>query len=110
MPRGRKSRTQSTAAPQPIETLGLGLDPEAEADAKAEAESPEGDALFQELKRMEEVAHTGPDLESIVDAPVPVIPVVADAPDPPATGALPVAVSAADEDEEEAEPWVDEDE
>jgi len=90
--------------------MGIGLDPEAEADAKAAAESPEGDALFQELKRMEEAAHTGPDLETIVDAPVPIGA-------GPAAGAaspapVPVAV-VADEDEDEntePEPWVDEDE
>src|SRR5690348_15492120 len=105
MPRGRKSRAQTADAPQAVETIGIGLDPEAEANAKAVADSPEGEALFQELKRMEEAAHTGPDLETIVDARVP------PAGDPPAAASRPVAVVADEDDEdEEPEPWADEDE
>jgi RNA polymerase primary sigma factor len=50
MPRRRKPPTEPTMA-------GIGLDPEADATARATAESPEGEALFQELKRMEEAAH-----------------------------------------------------
>ena len=49
MPRRRKPITQSPMT-------GIGLDPEADATARAEAESPEGEALYQEIKRMEALA------------------------------------------------------
>jgi RNA polymerase primary sigma factor len=102
MPRGRKSSAQTSQPPPAVDVSGIGLDPEAEATAKAERESPEGEALFQELKRMEEAAHTGADLATIVDG----APTTAAA----AAPAPPVAVVAEDDDEEESEPWVDEEE
>jgi RNA polymerase primary sigma factor len=102
MPRGRKSSAQTSQPPPAVDVSGIGLDPEAEATAKAERESPEGEALFQELKRMEEAAHTGADLATIVDC----APTTAEA----AAPAPPVAVVAEDDDEEESEPWVDEEE
>jgi RNA polymerase primary sigma factor len=101
MPRGRKSSAQTSHPSPAVDVSGIGLDPEAEATAKAERDSPEGEALFQELKRMEEAAHTGADLATIVDGA------------PPAAAAAPahpVAVVAEEDDEEESEPWVDEEE
>ncbi len=103
MPRGRKSSAQSSHPPPAVDVSGIGLDPEGEAAAKAEHDSPEGEALFQELKRMEEAAHTGADLATIVDGAPPTAAAAAPAP--------PVAVVAEeDEEDEESEPWVDEEE
>ena len=103
MPRGRKSSAQTSHPPPAVDVSGIGLDPEGEAAAKAEHDSPEGEVLFQELKRMEEAAHTGADLATIVDG--------APTGNPGAAPAHPVAVVAeSDEDEAEPEPWADEEE
>src|SRR5262245_27961569 len=63
MPRRRKPVSES-----PI--IGIGLDPEADATARAEADSPEGEALFQEIKRMEALAGAG-DPAALDPAPTP---------------------------------------
>ncbi len=109
MPRTRKSSARPTQAPQPGI---LGLDPEAEADAQATAESPEGEVLFRELKRMEEQAHTGPELESIVDAPARRARGGEDHTRERTTAPPVVPVAEDDDEEEEAspEPWRDEEE
>src|SRR5579859_1321574 len=103
MPRGKKTSGPAAQTPA-VDTAGLGLDPESEATARATADSAEGEALFQELKRMEEAAHTGADLATIVEAPGPEVPVVAALPAVPAA-----AVAVADDEDEEPEGWSDED-
>ena len=120
MPRGPKAKAVTAAVAAPIDSAGIGLDPEGEAAARAVAESPEGEALFQELKRMETEAATGADLINLVESPLPGLPIEADLslpldgalPLPPrATRRLParrqpVAPSAAD-DEDREPPWSD---
>ena len=110
MPRGRKANASPDALAGPVDTGGIGVDPEAEATAKATAESPEGEALFQELKRMEVAAHTGADLAAIVDGDGQ--PATPAARRPAAAGRTrtPVAVVAEDDEDDEPEPWMDEEE
>jgi RNA polymerase primary sigma factor len=109
MPRGHKANAPADAHGSPVDTGGIGVDPEGEATAKATAESPEGEALFQELKRMEEAAHTGADLAAIVDGDaVPAAPAARRA--APGRHRAPVAVVAEDDEDDEPEPWMDEEE
>lgn len=121
MPRGPKAKAVTAAVAAPMDSAGIGLDPEREAAARAVAESPEGEALFQELKRMETEAATGADLINLVESPLPGLPIEADLSlpldgdlplPPPATRRLParrqpVAPSAADDDEDREPPWSD---
>ena len=118
MPREPKAKAVTAPVAAPIDSAGIGLDPEGEAAARAVAESPEGEALFQELKRMETEAATGADLINLVESPLPGLPIEADLSlpldgdlplPPPATRRLParrqpVAPSAADDDEDREPP------
>jgi len=121
MPREPKAKAVTAPVAAPMDSAGIGLDPEREAAARAVAESPEGEALFQELKRMETEAATGADLINLVESPLPGLPIEADLSlpldgdlplPPPATRRLParrqpVAPSAADDDEDREPPWSD---
>jgi len=99
MPRRRKP-------PVTEDITGIGLDPEAEATARAEAESPEGEALFQELKRLEALTGSnGTPLLSALDA-TPVPEEVADLADSgPALATPAPAAPAADADADEDDNW-----
>src|SRR5437773_8847422 len=102
------------SAPQ-LSSNGIGLDPEAEATARAQAESPEGEVLYQEIKRLEAraaealdasgavldpVALTDDGVELTDPGPAPVL-----ATTPPATAGPPAAA----DDEDEASWEADED-
>lgn len=56
MPRGQKASANNEQVNRAVDTTGIGLDPESEETAKAAADSPEGEALFQELKRLKEAS------------------------------------------------------
>jgi RNA polymerase primary sigma factor len=105
MPRRRKA----VAAPT---VTGIGLDPEAEATARAEAESPEGEALYQELKRMEALAAStsDPDTALADPAPLPDDAVHLAAGSPAANGSVPVVPTADDDDEDDDDNWDHDDE
>ncbi|MDQ2809000.1 MAG: sigma-70 family RNA polymerase sigma factor [Chloroflexota bacterium] len=122
MARGAKAKAATATTDAPIDTTGIGLDPEGEQNARATAESPEGEALFQELKRMETEAATGADLINLVESPLAGLsaeadiglPVASDLSLPAASDQLPAAARSlpgaapvvGDEDEEP--PWADE--
>jgi RNA polymerase primary sigma factor len=104
MPKRRKPVVEPTA-------LGIGLDPEAEATARAEAESPEGEALYQEIKRMEEQATTAPgDAPPPDPAPLPDDALHQAAGAPTGNGTAPVAHADDDDDDDEDEGWTNDDE
>ena len=103
MPRRRKPMTES-----PI--TGIGLDPEADATARAEAESPEGEALFQEIKRMEALAGAGnPAALDPVPLPGEDLALAATAPLAP-NGSVPAVPVATAEDDDDDDMWDSEDE
>jgi RNA polymerase primary sigma factor len=103
MPKRRKPIVEPTAQ-------GIGLDPEAEATARAESESPEGEALYQEIKRMEERATAAPDGDDPPADPAPLpddaLHLAAGAPG--GNGVTPAA--RAEEDDDEDEDWTRDDE
>jgi RNA polymerase primary sigma factor len=99
MPNRRKAVVQPTA-------LGIGLDPDAEATARAEAESPEGEALYQEIKQMEAQAALAPDPAEPLPDPAP----LADdalhlATGAPAANGSGPGVPRDEDDEDEADEW-----
>jgi RNA polymerase primary sigma factor len=104
MPRRRKAAAEPTVT-------GIGLDPEAEATARAEAESPEGEVLYQEIKRMEALAASSPDLDLAHPDPVPqpddAVHLAAGA--TAANGNVPV-VPTADDDDDDDDGWDNDDE
>ncbi len=123
MPRKSNAKAATPTAVTPIDTLGIGLDPEGEENARAVAESPEGEVLFQELKRMETEAATGADLLNLIESPLPGLSAEADLGLPvederslpavsgrrPSTARpLPVAPIIEGDEEDEEPAWVDE--
>jgi RNA polymerase primary sigma factor len=103
MPRRRK------AAEQPTVT-GIGLDPEAEATQRADAESPEGEVLYQEIKRMEAQAAAAPDLAIPLVDPSPLPDDALHLAAPASTGTRSVPTPTADDDDDEDEGWDNSDE
>src|SRR5689334_7544280 len=105
MPRRQKPRTEPPVT-------GIGLDPEAEATERANSESPEGEALLQELKRMEAVAQAQnlPPLAltdpSAVPDPAEVVD-LADPPPPATNGDVPAlpTTKAEDDDDDDEDGW-----
>src|SRR5690349_20906723 len=102
MPKRRKPVVEPT-------TMRIGLDPEAEATARAEAESPEGEALYQEIKRMEARAVSSPDAEATLDDPTPLPDDALHLAAGATTGNAPVPASA-DEDDDDDDGWDNDDE